>query len=100
MAASGPTPSASIMKRVWKTFSRDSLRTNASLSPGPPRSHPAEQADHFEGGLGRLGSLVPRLRAGAFDRLLHGVRGEHAERYGDPRLQPHLGDSLAALGAH
>src|SRR4030042_4134447 len=99
MASSGPTPSASIMKRVWKTFSRDSLRTNASLSPGPSRSHLAEQADHLEGGLGRFGPLVPRLRAGALDRLFHGVRREHAERDRNARLEHHLGDSLGDLGA-
>src|SRR5512139_4191634 len=99
MASSGPTPRASIRNSVWKAFSRDSRRTRWLSAPGNPGLHPPEEADHLQGGLGRLGSLVSRLRPGPLDRLLHRVGGENTEGDRDPRVQHHLGYPLGDLGA-
>src|SRR5690606_3326919 len=46
-----------------------------------------QEIDHFDGPCRRLGPLVPRLRARAFDGLLEGVHGEDAEQHRHARFE-------------
>src|ERR1019366_3729968 len=95
MASSTVCPRASHKNRIcrarWRDLRRDGIRQSAEGS---------QQVGHFDGGHGGIETLVTALGAGPVDGLLQGVRGEHAERYRDPRLIGGVGHALGGFGRY
>ena len=57
-----------------------------------------DQVDHFERGVGGVGTLVPALGAGPLDGLLDVVAREHAEDARYAGREADVGDALGHLG--